>query len=115
LPSLLCFLALAAALLVAGPEGRASTQGAHLVIAEAIDTAYTIGWAIVAWIMAAAFVATVVLFTTMLAVAQGWKTARRALCGPSWARGRIRARIHARRLRRRHSGHTGAPDYQEAA
>ncbi|MFE2965542.1 hypothetical protein ACFXKC_18050 [Streptomyces sp. NPDC059340] len=85
------------------------------MIAEAIDTAYSIGWAIVAWIMAAAFVATVCLFTTVLAVAQGWKTARRALSGPSWARGRLRARIHARRHRKRHSGHTDAPDYQEAA
>jgi hypothetical protein len=85
------------------------------VIAEAIDTAYTIGWAIVAWIMAAAFVATVVLFTTMLAVAQGWKAARRVLRGPSWRRGRLRARIHARRHRTRHSARTADPDYQEAA
>jgi hypothetical protein len=85
------------------------------VIAEAIDTAYTIGWAIAAWIMAAAFVATVVLFTTMLAVAQGWKTARRALRGPSWRRGRLRARIHARRHRTRHSEPTDTPNYQEAA
>jgi hypothetical protein len=85
------------------------------VIAEAIDTAYTIGWAIVAWIMAAAFVATTVLFTTMLAVAQGWKTARRALRGPSWRRGRLRARIHARRHRTRHNEPTETHTYREAA
>jgi hypothetical protein len=85
------------------------------VIAEAIDTAVSIGWAIVAWIMAAAFVATVVLFTTMLAVAQGWKTARRMLRGPSWARGRLRARIHARRHRTRHSEPTETHTYREAA
>jgi hypothetical protein len=85
------------------------------VIAEAIDTAYTIGWAIVAWIMAAAFVITVVLFTTMLAVAQGWKAARRALCGPSWRRGRLRARIHARTRSRRHSEPTETHGYREAA
>jgi hypothetical protein len=85
------------------------------VIAEAIDTAYTIGWAIVAWIMAAAFVVTVVLFTTMLAVAQGWKTARRMLRGPSWARGRLRARIHAHTRARRHSEHTETHTYREAA
>jgi hypothetical protein len=85
------------------------------VIAEAINTAYTIGWAIVAWIMAAAFVITVVLFTTMLAVAQGWKTARRVLCGPSWRRGRLRARIHARTRLRRHSEPTETHGYREAA
>jgi len=85
------------------------------VIAEAIDTAYTIGWAIVAWIIAFAFVATVALFTTMLAVAQGWKTARRVLRGPSWARGRLRARIHARAHRRRHSEPTETHTYREAA
>ena len=85
------------------------------MIAEAIDTAVSIGWAIVAWIFVLAFVATTVLFTTMLAVAQGWKAARRALRGPSWARGRLRARILARKPRKRYSGHTDAPDYQEAA
>lgn len=85
------------------------------MIAEAIDTVVSIGWAIVAWIFALAFVATTVLFTTMLAVAQGWKAARRALRGPSWARGRLRARIHARKPRKRHSGHTDAPYYREAA
>jgi hypothetical protein len=85
------------------------------VIAEAIDTAYTIGWAIVAWIMAAAFVITVVLFTTVLAVAQGWKAARRVLRGPSWRRGRLRARIHARTRARRHSEPTETHDYRETA
>lgn len=85
------------------------------MIAEAINTAVSVGWAIVAWLMAAAFVATVVLFTTMLAVAQGWKTARRMLRGPSWRRGRLRARIHARRHRTRHNEPTDVPGYQEAA
>jgi uncharacterized membrane protein len=85
------------------------------MIAEAIDTAVSIGWAIVAWIMAAAFVVTVVLFTTMLAVAQGWKAARRALRGPSWRRGRLRARIHARTRARRHSEPTEPHGYREAA
>ncbi|MFK0018236.1 hypothetical protein [Streptomyces sp. NPDC090798] len=85
------------------------------MIPEAIDTAVSIGWAIVAWIIAFAFVATVALFTTMLAVAQGWKTARRVLRGPSWARGRIRARIHAHRARRRHSEPTETHTYREAA
>jgi hypothetical protein len=85
------------------------------MIAEAIDTAVSIGWAIVAWIMAAAFVVTVALFTTMLAVAQGWKAARRALRGPSWRRGRLRARIHARTRARRHSEPTETHGYREAA
>lgn len=85
------------------------------MIAEAIDTAYTIGWAIVAWIMAAAFVATACLFTTILIGAWTWKTFRRRVSGPSWARGRLRAHIHAHRARKRHSEPTDTPDYQEAA
>lgn len=54
------------------------------MIAEAVDTATAIGWAIVAWIVAAAAVFTVCLFTGILVGAWGWKTARRALsrrCG----------------------------------
>ncbi|WP_405883588.1 hypothetical protein OG762_36625 [Streptomyces sp. NBC_01136] len=54
------------------------------MIAEAVDTATAIGWAIVAWIAAAAAVFTVCLFTGILVGAWGWKTARRALslrCG----------------------------------
>jgi hypothetical protein len=54
-----------------------------VLIVEAIDTASDILDAILMWIVAAAFVATVALFTTVLAVAQGLKTVRRGL---SWRR-----------------------------
>jgi hypothetical protein len=49
------------------------------VIAEAIDTAIAIGWAIVAWIAVGAAVVTIVLFTTILVGAWGWKATRRGL------------------------------------
>ncbi|HWM95539.1 MAG TPA: hypothetical protein VNO54_00640 [Streptosporangiaceae bacterium] len=39
------------------------------MIAEAIDTAYTIGWAIVAWITLTAAFATLALYTVVVAVA----------------------------------------------
>jgi hypothetical protein len=84
------------------------------LIGEALDVLFVACRALLAWIAAAAFAATVVLFTTVLAVAQGWKATRRALRGPSWRRGRLRARIHARRHRKRHSEPTDTPNYQEA-
>lgn len=49
------------------------------MIAEAVDTATAIGWAIVAWIAVGAAAVTVCLFTGILVGAWGWKTARRAL------------------------------------
>jgi hypothetical protein len=52
------------------------------VIAEAVDTATAIGWAIVAWIVAAAAVFTVCLFTGVLVGAWGWKTLRKR-CAPA--------------------------------
>jgi hypothetical protein len=53
-----------------------------LLLFEVIDTALAIANAILAWIAVAAFAGTVVLFTTMLAVAHGWKAARRRSTGP---------------------------------
>jgi hypothetical protein len=85
------------------------------VIVEAIDTAYTIGAAILAWIAVLAAAATVVLFTGVLVGAWAWRAARKRLTGPSWAYGRLRARILARRRLRRPQGPSGDPDYQEAA
>lgn len=49
------------------------------MITEAIDTAYTIAGALLAWLAVIAFIVTVALFTTVLAVAQGVKAARRRL------------------------------------
>lgn len=52
------------------------------MIAEAIDTAYTIGWAIVAWIVIGAAAATAVLVTVVLGIHWVW----RAIKWPSRAR-----------------------------
>jgi hypothetical protein len=76
------------------------------VIAEAIDTALTLGWALLGWITVLAVFGTICIFT---AAATGAWTARliwRAAGGPAWARGRREARRIARATR---------PDYQEAA
>jgi hypothetical protein len=51
------------------------------VIVEAIDTAYTIGAAILAWIAVLAAVATVVLFTGVLVGAWAWRAVRKRLTG----------------------------------
>lgn len=84
------------------------------MIAEALDTMWTLTRAFAAWIIIGSLVASITLLT---AVATGtWATRAlwRAVSGPSWARGRIRARIHAHTRTRRHNGRTG-PDYEEAA
>ncbi|GHD70386.1 hypothetical protein GCM10010317_077610 [Streptomyces mirabilis] len=55
-----------------------------LLLFDAIDAAAAIWQALLAWIVAAAFVATVCLFAGIAVIAQGVKTARRALsrrCG----------------------------------
>jgi hypothetical protein len=96
------------------------------VIAEAIDTAVSIGWAIVAWIILTAAAATLALYTLLvtawtvgrLAWRVGravWQAITRDATGPSWARGRLRARIHARTRARRHSEPTETHGYREAA
>lgn len=87
---------------------------------DAIDTLYRLGWATLVWLVLLAAVVTLALYA-VLAMAWGicralWKAARWRPAGPSWARGRLRARIHARTRSRRSSGHTAAhDDYREAA
>jgi hypothetical protein len=96
------------------------------VIAEAIDTAYTIGWAIVAWVILTAAAGTLALYTLLVTAwtvcrlvwrvgRAAWQAVTRGTAGPSWARGRIRARIHARRHRTRHNEPTETHTYREAA
>jgi len=92
------------------------------VIAEAIDTLFVVCRAILAWIAVGAFVLTICLFTGIAVIAQGVKTTRRALRGPSWARSRFRARIFARTRTRRPNRrtrprwvHNQPLDYEEAA
>jgi hypothetical protein len=96
------------------------------VIAEAIDTAVSIGWAIVAWIILTAAATTLALYTLLVTAwtvcrltwrvgRAAWQAVTRGATGPSWRRGRLRARIHARRHRTRHNEPTDVPGYQEAA
>lgn len=85
------------------------------MIAEAIDTVFIVCRALLAWIAVAAFVLTVCLFTGVAVIAQGVKGARRMLAGPSWARGRLGARMFARARLGRSSGHAEPQAYREAA
>jgi hypothetical protein len=96
------------------------------VIAEAIDTAYTIGWAIVAWIILTAAAATLALYTLLITAwtvccltwrvgRAAWQAVTRGAAGPSWRRGRLRARIHAHTRTRRHNEPTETHTYREAA
>ncbi|MFC9686838.1 hypothetical protein [Streptomyces sp. NPDC056948] len=75
------------------------------MIAEAIDTVLTLGWALLAWVAVLAAVGSIVI---LAAIATGAWTVRlvwRTVVRPSWARGRITARRIARATR----------DYEEAA
>lgn len=85
------------------------------MIAEAIDTLITLGWAFAGWLI---FFATVASILTLAAIATGAWAARgawRAVTGPSWRRGPVRAGILARRRVRAPSGHTEPQTYREAA
>ncbi|KMS79084.1 hypothetical protein ACH49_13590 [Streptomyces leeuwenhoekii] len=79
------------------------------MIAEAIDTALTLGWAFLIWLTLVSLTAALALHT-LIAIA--WWTARttwravRGTSAPGWARSRYAARLIARRTR---------PDYEEAA
>ncbi|MEU0199160.1 MULTISPECIES: hypothetical protein [unclassified Streptomyces] len=75
------------------------------MIADAIDTVITLGWAFVGWLALISIAAALALHTVIAAV---WWTARalwRGLGGPSWGRSRIASRRIARATR----------DYEEAA
>lgn len=75
------------------------------MIAEAIDTLFTLGWALLAWIVLTAIAATLALYSV---IAIAWWTIRalwKGLSSPSWARNRLRARRYARSKR----------EYREAA
>ncbi|MFD6324223.1 hypothetical protein ACFWOL_15435 [Streptomyces sp. NPDC058442] len=76
------------------------------MIAEAIDTAITLGWALAAWLAVLSLAAALALHAVIAIV---WWTVRalwRGLGGPSWARSRWQARRIARATR---------PDYEEVA
>ncbi|MFJ8995570.1 hypothetical protein ACIRQH_34845 [Streptomyces sp. NPDC102279] len=83
-----------------------------LLIFDAIDTAGRILDAIFLWIVAAAFVATVAIYTVVLTGVVTWRAIRRGLTG-AW-----RA-AHHRRTPEPHPApswaHTEPPSYDEAA
>lgn len=71
---------------------------AHLFV-EAVDTAVTLGWALVGWLFVFAVVVTIVGFTAIATGAWTVRAVWRAAGGPSWRRGRMRAWWLARRRR----------------
>ncbi|MFI0268598.1 hypothetical protein [Streptomyces luteogriseus] len=83
------------------------------MIAEAIDTAITLGWAFLAWLALLSIVTGIALYAAVViswcALRTLWLIGRalwRGVGRPTWARNRLRARLFARRTR---------PDYEEAA
>ncbi|MGW1615760.1 hypothetical protein ACWCQZ_41190 [Streptomyces sp. NPDC002285] len=94
------------------------------LIVEAIHTFNAVADAFVQWLI---FVATVAAILALAAIAcgvRGLRAPRQRTAGPSWARGRIRARIHVRRrvrpARARTAprplwSHSQPLDYEEAA
>ncbi|MFJ8538134.1 hypothetical protein [Streptomyces sp. NPDC093591] len=96
------------------------------MIAEAADTFVLIIDTAVMWVQilaaAAAFVLCVVCFAIGPLVTPAAKAAARRAVGPSWARGRLGARMYVLTRLRRSSGRTRPPwvhtqplDYEEAA
>lgn len=76
-----------------------------IVFIDAIDAATAMGDAILSWIVAAAFVATIVCYTGLALGTWAWRRTHR----PAWARSAGRARIYARGRRRRAArGYRGA-------
>ena len=85
------------------------------MIHDAIDTVIALGVALLAWIAVFAVVGAVVLFTGVAVGAWAWRTARKRVSGPLWARGRLRDRILARARHGRPQSRSDDPDYEEAA
>lgn len=95
------------------------------MIAEAIDTALTLAIALAGWVIFFATVAAILALTAIATGAWGVRAVWRRTAGPSWARGRLGARMHiARRVRapQAHTApcvpvwaHTQPLDYEEAA
>lgn len=92
------------------------------MIAEAIDTAITLAWALWWWTVTLATVGAVLALAAIACGAWGIRALWRRSVGPSWKRGRIRARIYAARRRGRTSArtrplwsHAQPLNYEEAA
>lgn len=78
------------------------------MIGEALDTVWTLGGALIGWLIVFAIFGTMVIFGAIATSVYAFRGVRRAARHPSWARGRARARRYARRRCRR-------DDYREAA
>ena len=88
------------------------------MIAEAIDTALTVGYALAGWVIFFATVASILALAAIATGAWGVRALWRRTAGPSWARGRLRARIYVVRRRRPTRplwSHSQPLDYEEAA
>jgi len=59
------------------------------VIADAVDTAFTLGWALLAWIVLTAAVAVTAVYAVVAAVAAPVNAAREALSGALAASGAL--------------------------
>ncbi|MFF5980880.1 hypothetical protein ACFY78_18745 [Streptomyces olindensis] len=75
------------------------------MIAEAIDTAITLGWAFAVWLVLLSLAAALALHAVIAIVSWTVRALWRGLGGPSWVRSRLAARRYARATR----------DYEEAA
>ncbi|CAM5591063.1 hypothetical protein [Streptomyces purpurascens] len=75
------------------------------MIADAIDTVITLGWALLAWVAVLAAVASIVLLAGTAVGAWAVRGLWRNAVRPAWARSRRRARLVARANR----------EYDEAA
>lgn len=85
------------------------------MIAEALDTLITLGWAALAWLTVLAAVVSVVLLAGTAVGAWAVRGLWRHMIRPTWAHGRARARIFAARRVRRSTDRTAPHDYREAA
>ncbi|MCI3240258.1 hypothetical protein [Streptomyces spinosisporus] len=78
------------------------------MIAELIDTIWTLGYALAGWLIAFAVFGTMIIYAAIGTSTYAFRGLQRAARHPAWARGRARARRYARRRCRR-------DDYREAA
>lgn len=79
-----------------------------MIIADALDALWSLGWALLIWLGILATAGVLALEALAVGLYKAARNAWRALTGrpgrPSWARSRAAARRYARR----------APDYEEA-
>ena len=88
------------------------------MIAEAIDTVLAVGYALAGWVIFFATVAAILALAAIATGAYGVRALWRRAVGPSWKRGRLRARVYVARRRRPTRplwSHHQPLDYEEAA